>query len=205
MEVVYLKKIQNNYFKNKNIIGLVGEYEDLISLVNNIENIELNINLKVKHYLKESASLLEKFYLNKDIINKKISELSNTEYKIISLIKTIELNPELIILNNFEIGINEKYLNNIIRFLKNINSERNIKIIVLSHNISFLNKMTKTIIIMKNGIIKYQGDLLNGILQGLLPKPEIIKFIDLANKKSANLAYTLDEKELLKDIYRSVF
>ena len=65
--------------------------------------------------------------------------------------------------------------------------------------------MTKTIIIMKNGIIKYQGDLLNGILQGLLPKPEIIKFIDLANKKSANLAYTLDEKELLKDIYRSVF
>ena len=54
--------------------------------------------------------------------------------------------------------------------------------------------MTKTIIIMKNGIIKYQGDLLNGILQGLLPKPEIIKFIDLANKKSANLAYTLDEK-----------
>ncbi|NLL01490.1 MAG: hypothetical protein GX265_00480, partial [Mollicutes bacterium] len=93
MEVVYLKKIQNNYFKNKNIIGLVGEYEDLISLVNNIENIELNINLKVKHYLKESASLLEKFYLNKDIINKKISELSNTEYKIISLIKTIELNP----------------------------------------------------------------------------------------------------------------
>lgn len=205
MEVVYLKKIQNNYFKNKNIIGLVGEYEDLISLVNNIENIELNINLKVKHYLKESASLLEKFYLNKDIINKKISELSNTEYKIISLIKTIELNPELIILKNFEIGINEKYLNNIIRFLKNINSERNIKIIVLSHNISFLNKMTKTIIIMKNGIIKYQGDLLNGILQGLLPKPEIIKFIDLANKKSANLAYTLDEKELLKDIYRSVF
>jgi len=205
MEVVYLKKIQNNYFKNKNIIGLVGEYEDLISLVNNIENIELNINLKVKHYLKESINLLEKFYLNKDIINKKISELSNTEYKIISLIKTIELNPELIILNNFEIGINEKYLNNIIRFLKNINSERNIKIIVLSHNISFLNKMTKTIIIMKNGIIKYQGDLLNGILQGLLPKPEIIKFIDLANKKSANLAYTLDEKELLKDIYRSVF
>ena len=97
---------------------MVGEYEDLISLVNNIENIELNINLKVKHYLKESASLLEKFYLNKDIINKKISELSNTEYKIISLIKTIELNPEFIILKNFEIGINEKYLNNIIRFLK---------------------------------------------------------------------------------------
>lgn len=205
MEVMYLKKIQNNYFKNKNIIGLVGEYEDLISLVNNIENIDLNTNLKVSHYLKESSNLLKKFSLHNDIINKKISDLSSTEFKIISLIKIIELNPELIILNNFEIGINEKYLNNFVRFLKNINAERGIKIIVLSNKIPFLNKMTKTIIIMKKGIIKYQGDLLNSILQGLLPKPEIIKFIELANKKKAGLAYTLDEKELLKDIYRSVF
>ncbi len=205
MEVMYLKKIQNNYFKNKNIIGLVGEYEDLISLVNNIEYIDLNVNSKVKHYLKESINLLEKFSLHNDIINKKISDLSSTEFKIISLIKIIELNPELIILNNFEIGINEKYLNNFVRFLKNINAERGIKIIVLSNKIPFLNKMTKTIIIMKKGIIKYQGDLLNSILQGLLPKPEIIKFIELANKKKAGLAYTLDEKELLKDIYRSVF
>ena len=205
MEIMFIKKLQNNYLKNKNIVGLVGEYADLITLVNDIDYIKLNINLKVKQYLKESLSLIEKFSLHSNIINKKIKDLSTSELKILTLIKTITLNPELIILNNFEIGINEKYLNTIIRFLKNINSERGIKIIVLSQNISFLKKMTNTIVVMKNGIIKYQGDLLSCTEQGLLPKPEIFKFIDLANKKSAGLEYTLDEKELLKDIYRSVF
>ncbi len=205
MEVMYIKKINNNYLKNKDIIGLIGEYTDLISLVNEIDNIKININLKVKNYLKQDKYLLEKFSLSNNIINKKIKELSSTELKILSLIKTISLNPELIILNNFEIGINEKYLNTIIRFLININNERNIKIIVLSKNILFLNKISKTIIIMKNNIIKYQGDILPALKQEILPKPEIIKFIDLANKKGAKLNYTLDEKELLKEIYRSVY
>lgn len=205
MEVMYVKKLQNNYLKNKNIIGLVGEYSDLLILVNNAEFTKLNINLKTKNYLKKDLYLLEKFSVNSNILNKKIKDLSSTELKILTLIKTISLNPELIVLNNFEIGINEKYLNTIIRFFKNINSERGIKIIALSNNLSFLNKITKTIIIMKKGIIKYQGELLIGIAQGLLPKPEIFKFIDSANKKGAKLEYTLDEKELLKDIYRSVY
>lgn len=203
MEVMYIKKNNSNYLKNKDIIGLIGEYSDLITIVNDIEYLKLNINLKVRNYLKEKTHLLDKFSLN-DISNNKMKYLSETELKILNLIKTISLNPELIILNNFEIGINEKYLNTIIRFIKNINSERKIKIVVLSNNISFLNKITNKIIIMKNNIIKYQGEILPAIEQGILNKPEIIKFIDLANKKGAGLDYTLDEKELLKDIYRSV-
>lgn len=204
MEIMYIKELKNNYFKNKNIIGLFGEEKDLFSLVNNIENINININLKVKRYLRSDIHLLEKLSLNKKILNKRIKELSDTELKILYLIKTISLNPKLIVLNNFEVGINEKYLNTIVRLLKNINNERGIKIIILSNNISFVNKLTKSIIIMKNGIIKYQGDLLIAIEQKLLPKPEIIKFIDIANKKNIKLQYTLDEKELLKDIYRSI-
>lgn len=205
MEVMYINRIKNNYLKNKDIIGLIGEHSDLISLVNDVEYLKLNINVKVSKVLKESTHLLEKFSLNNKIKTKKIKELSTTELKILYLIKTISLNPEAIILNNFEIGINEKYLNTIIRFIKNISTERNIKIIVLSNNILFLNKIIKKIIIMKNNIIKYQGEIVPAIEQGLLPKPEIIKFIDLANKKEIKLNYTLDEKELLKDIYRSVY
>ncbi|MDD2208112.1 MAG: hypothetical protein PHG03_03255 [Bacilli bacterium] len=205
MEVMYIKKIDNNYFKNKNIIGLVGEYSDLLTLVNNPEKISINFNQTVKRCLGKEIRLIEKFSLNEDIINKKIKNLSLTELKILTLIKIIEINPELIILNDFEIGINEKYSNTIIKFLKNINTERNIKIVVLSNNPLFLNKITKTIIIMKNNIIKYQGEILPAITSGLLPKPEIIKFIDLANEKGAGLDYTLDGKELLKDIYRSVY
>jgi hypothetical protein len=58
---------------------------------------------------------------------------------------------------------------------------------------------------MKNKIIKYQGDIITAIKQDLIEKPVIIKFIDMANEKNAKLDYTLDNKELLKGIYRSVF
>ena len=34
--------------------------------------------------------------------------------------------------------------------------------------------------------------------------PEIVKFIKLAKKRDADISYTFDSLELLKDIYRSV-
>ena len=200
MEIMYIKNINNNYIKTNNIIALIGEYSDLKTLVNNEDKLEIKINQTVSKYLKKDIFILEQFSLN-NITNKKIKDLSSTEQKIIKLIKVISLNPELIILNNFEIGINEKYLNTIIRFLKNVNNEREINIILISNNISFIKKMTNNIIVIKNNIVRYQGSLLAAIKKGLIPKPEIIKFIEDSNK---NLIYTLDEKELLKDIYRSI-
>ena len=200
MEIMYIKNINNNYIKTNNIIALIGEYSDLKTLVNNEDKLEIKINQTVSKYLKKDIFILEQFSLN-NITNKKIKDLSSTEQKIIKLIKIISLNPKLIILNNFEIGINEKYLNTIVRFLKNVNNEREINIILISNNISFIKKMTNNIIVIKNNIVRYQGNLLPAIKKGLIPKPEIIKFIEDSNK---NLIYTLDEKELLKDIYRSI-
>lgn len=200
MEIMYIKNINNNYIKTNNIIALIGEYSDLKTLVNNEDKLEIKINQTVSKYLKKDIFILEQFSLN-NITNKKIKDLSSTEQKIIKLIKIISLNPKLIILNNFEIGINEKYLNTIVRFLKNVNNEREINIILISNNISFIKKMTNNIIVIKNNIVRYQGSLLAAIKKGLIPKPEIIKFIEDSNK---NLIYTLDEKELLKDIYRSI-
>ena len=50
------------------------------------------------------------------------------------------------------------------------------------------------------------GNMLDIVLENsrLFELPEIIKFINLANKKGAELTYTFDSKELLKDIYRGV-
>jgi len=205
MEVMYVKKDLNSYTKNKKIIGIVGELSDLKVLVNDIEYIKLKSNYSVKKIMKNESELLEKFGLTKDILNKQIKDLSKAEFKIISLIKTIMLNPDVIILNNFEVGINDRDLNTIIRFLKNVISDNNINTVLLSKDIMFLKKAIKEAIIMKNGIIKFQGDLIVAAKQGHISKPSIVKFIELANKKKINLTFTLDEKELLKDIYRSVY
>ena len=60
-------------------------------------------------------------------------------------------------------------------------------------------------IVKKNKIIKYQGSIINAIKEEYIEEPPIYNFVRLANEKGANLEYTLDGKDLLKDIYRSVF
>ncbi len=199
-----VKKIKNNYFKNKSITAVIGEETDLRILVDDIEKIKLRKNQKVKRIIKKNSNLYEKLKLKNNLSSKRIKELSDTELKLIKLIKAIKSNPDLIILNNFEKGLSTKSYNALAHFIKHSVLNNNVKFVILSKDPLFINKITKKVIIMENKIIKYQGDLLTSIKQNLIESPEIIDFINQANKKDAKLYLTLDYKDLLKDIYRSV-
>lgn len=204
MEVMVVKNVNNNYFKTKSITAVIGEESDLRILVDGIQPIKLKPNQKVKSIIKKNSTLYEKLKLKNNISLKKIKELSGSEVKLIKLIKAIKLNPDLIILNDFEKGLSPKSYNAISHFIKQAIINNDIKFIILSRDPLFINKISKKVIIMKNKIIKYQGDLLTAIKQELVNPPEIINFINLANEKDVNLSLTLDYKDLLKDIYRSV-
>ena len=60
---------------------------------------------------------------------------------------------------------------------------------------------------VKNNELVYNGKMSSVISENrkLIDEPEILRFINLANKRGAKLDLTLDSKELLKDIYRSVY
>lgn len=204
MEVMIVNKITNNYLKNNSITALIGELGDLPVIINNVEEIKINSKRKVKHFIKKDLDFLESLKLDDSIFNQKLKDLSSTELKFIMLIKATQINPELIVLTNFEKGISSKNYNLIWHLIKKITIIKNIKFLIISRDIKFVNKITKKVIIINNKIIKYQGDLLLAFKQDMLPKPEIIDFIDKANNKGANLSYTLDYKELLKDIYRGI-
>ena len=75
--------------------------------------------------------------------------------------------------------------------------------IFLSKDLEFLYKITNHLIIIKDNKIIYD-DLIDDAYTLEELDFKIINFIKLANKKGANLIYTFDRKELLKDIYRSV-
>lgn len=206
MEVMYLNRIPNNYFSNLPFVGLIGEEQDLQILLPNYNEVKINNKKKVKNIIKKDEGYFHALSLDDNFFNKKIEELGSYENKCLLLLKTLSLKPELIILNNLDLGINDREKARLSNFIKTLNATFKINFVIISNNILFQNFMCKHFIIMKNRIIKYQGELLNAIKQKLVPKPEIIKFIDLANsKKDANLSYYLDNKELLKAIYRSVF
>ena len=204
MEVMIVKNINNSYFNKKNITAIYGEASDLSIIINNYAKLEYNSKRKVKTFIKKDTRFFKDLNLTEDILNKKMSELSFCEFKFILLIKAILLKPKIIILDNFEKGFTPKSYNLIWHFIKNITINENIRFLIISKDIKFINKITKKIIIINNKIIKYQGDIITAIKQNLIETPDIIDFIDLANEKKAKLTYTLDSKDLLKDIYRRV-
>ena len=194
----------NKYFYNRSFIGFIGEASDLSTIVNDLNEIKLKPNRKVKSIIRD-INALETLGLNSNILKCKIKDLSYTEYKLIMLIKVCELKTNLVVLNNLDLGLNHKVKSYVSKYLKVVNANYKTNFIVISNDLLFINKVAKHIIISKNKIIKYQGDAITAIKQGLIEKPPIIKFIDMANKENAQLDYTLDNKELLKAIYRSVF
>lgn len=203
MEIMYLNE-ENIILSNKNFISFMGEVNDLEILSPNINQVMLKPNKKVKIYIK-NTEYFANLKLN-DISKKKMSELSSYEEMCINLLFTISKKPKVIILYNVDVCICEKFKNKFLNFIRLINASMQIKFIIISNNPIFLNSISKDVIIMKNQIIKYQGNIINGIKAGLISKNEIINFIDEANKeKKADLEYYLETKELLKAIYRSVF
>lgn len=204
MEVMYSNSINNKCFNNRSFIAFIGEVSDLTTIVSDITIVNLNENKKVKKLI-TNISYFDVVGLDYSILKKRVKDLSDTELKLVKLIHTCEKHPNLIILNNFDLGFNYKNRSKVSKLIKTINAEYKINFIIISNDIIFLNKVAKHLIISKNKIIKYQGDIMSAIKQGLVPKPPIIEFIDLANQEKAKLTYTLDNKELLKDIYRSVF
>ena len=95
-----------------------------------------------------------------------------------------------------------------IRHIKQIIKElkkSNFKIIIVTKDITFMDDLVEELIVINNKKEVYRGDTKDVFNEPIsIMEPNIVKFINMANRKGANLNMTLDNKELLKDIYRSV-
>lgn len=204
MEVMYTFNANNGYFAIRQFIGFSGEVSDLEVLVDNLENVILS-NKKVKKFISYNKDYFDCLDLDKSILNKRYYDLSYCDKKLVMLLYSVIKNPKVIILNYCDIGFNYKYKRKISKFIKLVNATLGTSFVILSNDVIFLSKCVRHFIVCNNGIIRFQGNLIDAINSDYLDKPPIIDFIERANKVGAKLDYTLDNKELLKSIYRSVF
>lgn len=205
MEVMYSCKPNNGYFVNNSFIGFCGEVSDLSILLDNIKVSDINLKYRVKRYVKFNSDLFNILDLDKSFLNKRIRELGYCEFKILLFLSVLEYRPNLIVLNYFDVGFNYKYKNKFSKLMKFLNASMGINFIVITNDCLFMNKCCKHVIVCFDRIIRFQGSVSDVIREGYMDKPAIYEFIDKANDCRADLSYTLDNKELLKDIYRSVF
>ena len=211
MEIVYAKELSDNFSK-KNIIGFYGDVLDLSIYDIDTFGIKYDDEWKVSKFLngghlrmnKRIYDILAFLDLDKSILNYKIKDISKVTFKYVLLTYILLNNIDIIIFDHIEVGMSYKEIRHIKQIIKEL-QKSNFKIIVVTKDITFMDNLVEELIVINNKEEVYRGntkDVFNEPIS--IMEPNIIKFINMANRKGADLNITLDNKELLKDIYRSV-
>lgn len=213
MEVVYTSKLPA-LFNNNEINAFYGDVMHLINMGIDIEGITYDENWTVKRFLngyhfkisKRLEGIFNYLELDYSLLNKRINELSKTNFKFILLAYLLLNNIKIIIFDYFDVGLPYKERKKLCRILKSMKKD-GMTIIFISKDLPYMNQFCDNITVIQGGDITYSGGIsdLYKHKEVLSDMPDIYDFIELANSKGARLDYTLDSKELLKDIYRSVY
>lgn len=191
-------------------VGVIGDINDLLNEGFDIEGLMYDDNWTVKRFFngfrfkinERIITLFNMLELDLELLNKKIKNISRTDFKFVLLTYAILKNYKTIIFDHMDLNMSHKDKKKLLNFIRKIKNDE-LSFIFLSTNMEFLYKVSDHLIIFNEGKIVYD-DLIENVYNESIIDSKIIKFINLANNRGANLTYTFDRKELLKDIYRSV-
>lgn len=209
MEIMYTNN-SSEYIKHNCITGIYGDKIDLINLGIEFSGIEYDDEWSVKRFLngyklridERILDIFSELEISYSLLKRKIKTLSKCQFKLILLVYVILNKRDVLVLDYFDKGLSFKYKKRIINFLK---TKYNGDIIVISNDLVFLDMLCSHLIVFENGKIVFDDEFKKIYKSRIkIEYPEIIKFIRLANKSKAKLMYTVETRELLKDIYRSV-
>lgn len=202
----------------KNINGLrmnVGYLKENPNefLFNKIVKSELEFGLKYFKYKLNKKNIriseaLKLVGLNEEYLKRRIDSLNISEKKKVSLASILIFNPSVIILEEPSLFLNYRDNEKLIKLIKLLKDKYNKTIILISKDTNLSYKVSDEIILLNKGSIVYAGNksiledekVLNNINVDV---PEIVKFINISNKFDANLTYTSNILDLIKEVYRN--
>ena len=210
MEIVYAKEIPNKF--KSNITGVYGDLLDLNIFKMDTIGIKYDDEWKVSKFLngghlrfnKRIYDIFAFLDLDTSILKYKIKDISKVNLKYVFLTYILLNNIDIIIFDHIEVGMSYKEIRHVKQIIKEL-AKSNKKIIVITKDILFMNDLVEEIRVIEKKKEVYKGtisDLLESDVK--FEEPKIVRFINMANRKGADLKMTLDHKELMKDIYRSV-
>jgi len=144
-------------------------------------------------------------YLNFPIIN-----LSSSEKKIVAFATMLANNPDIVLIDNFISGLDNKNQKMIINILKRLQFDYHKQLIITDQNINLLFELIDIIIILDDEILisgpKYDIFKRTEILESIgIEIPDYIKFSHLVlTKKNIDLGYRDRITDIIKDVYDNV-
>lgn len=177
---------------------------------------ELEFNLQQFQYRlskkeKQMKDVLKIVGLNEKCLSQNPFELSYGEKTKLALALLLELNPQVIILDEPTVGLDNKNKKRLGKLLQKLANRYHKTIIIASNDIHFILETSQNLLVINQGKQIIDGSVKEVLSQYHVLKennieiPSIIEFIHLVyEKKQCKLEYTTQIKDLIKDIYRHV-
>ena len=148
---------------------------------------------------------LDESYLN---INPQILNL--VDAKKVALACVLAYNPSVIILDEYTNGLSNRDKNDLVRLLRILKNNYNKTIIVLTKDTTFAHQVSDEVYLLYLTKMIAKGDrtLLRDaqVLKSIgLEIPQIVKFVDICNKKGHDINYYVNIQDLIKGVYNDVF
>ena len=204
-----VKKVNNLRHK----IGLVFQIPEDQFFCDTVEK-EISFGIKcfnknkkdVSKHVKDSLLMvgLDESYLSKDPFS-----LSSGEMRKIAIASVLAYNPQLIILDEPTICLDEKSKDNLIKMIKMLKNRYKKTLIIVSTDTDLLLKICDDVTVLSKGKVVLTGSKYDVFKQDIekygLKKPKIIEFEQLVLKeKGIRIGYRDEINDLMKDIYRNV-
>ncbi len=152
------KKIEGNRIDILKKINFISPYIELPKKLTVKQNLivygklynVLNINNTIEY-------LVEKLRLS-DLLNRITGELSSGQKNRVSLAKALINNPSVLFLDEPTASLDPEIGDFVRTFLENYKKEKNISILLASHNMNEVTRLCKKILMMKDGVIIDKGN-----------------------------------------------
>lgn len=195
MNVGYIKENPNEFLFNKRVID------------------ELNFGIKYFKYKlnKQSIRIQEALTLvglTEDYLYKEVNSLSLNEKKRLSIASSLIFNPSIIVLEEPIMFLTYKYKEKLIKLIHTLKTKYKKTIIIITKDTNLPYEVSDEVLLFSDGELVESGGkelltqdkLINKIKCDI---PEIVKFINVSNKMNANLTYTSNILDLIKEVYRN--
>lgn len=202
---------------SKTIIGVMGKDYDkfLDSLVgDNVFYLDKKISISNKKVSSlfdtindNISNIIKKFDLKEDFLNKKISELSHSEQKLLKYILLVLSNKRIIVIDEPYLDLDYRNKKRITLLINKLIKEKK-TVIIGSIDSNIIYPLCKKILFINDNDY-YYGDIKSFKDKELLNKynismPNLVQFVLLAKEKNINLRSSHDIRDLIKDVYRNV-
>jgi len=149
--------IENNRIKLLHKMNFISPYIELPKKLTVKENFIVYARLYSVKNINERISYLSETLRLNDFLNKKTGELSSGQKNRVSLAKALINNPSILLLDEPTASLDPETGDFVRTFLENYKKEKKISILLASHNMSEVERLCASVLMMKEGKIIDKG------------------------------------------------